>query len=95
MFEEKPVLPTKRALDELSDIDLDINDAVYILENGFEIRKRGRNVIERGMIRGNKVINVVAVDLGGYYKLIHAGEFTLSRKFKKLTRCKDEDKNGF
>lgn len=90
MIEEKPVLPTKRALDELSDIDLDLHDAVYILENGFEIRKRGRNVIEKGIQRGSKVINVVAVDLGGYYKLIHAGEFTLSRKFKKLIKGKNE-----
>ena len=61
-----------------------------VLEKGFEIRKRKKNIIERGIQRGNNVKNVVVVDLGGYYKLIHAGEFTLSKKVKKLMR----DKNG-
>ena len=42
------------------------------------------------VLKSNKVINVVVVDLGDYYKLIHAGKFTLSKKFKKLMR----DKNG-
>ncbi|MDP2750813.1 MAG: hypothetical protein Q8O89_08335 [Nanoarchaeota archaeon] len=85
-YDGKPVLPTKNAMDELSDIDLDLYDAVCILNDGFEIRKRSRNVIERCMQTGNKVINVVVVDLGSHYKLIHAGEFTLSRKFKRMMK---------
>lgn len=85
-YNGKQVLPTKTAMDELSDIDLDLNDAVYILENGFEIRKRRANITERGIQRGNKIMNVVAVDLGSHYKLIHAGKFTLNRKFKRLIK---------
>lgn len=86
----KPIVPTKTALNELSEIDVDLYKVPEILENGFEIRKRKPNVIERGIQRGNKVLNVVVVDLGDYFKLIHAGEFTLSKKFKKLMR----DKHG-
>ena len=88
-YKAKPILPTKTALDELSDIGMDLGKVPEILENGFEIRKRKKNIIERGIQRGNKVVNVVVVDLGDYYKLIHAGEFTLSKKFKKMV-----SKNG-
>ncbi len=87
----KQILPTKTAMDELSDIGIDLYYAAYILENGFEIRKRGRGVIERGIQKGSKVINIVVVDLGAHYKLIHAGEFTLSRKFKRLIKLKKEE----
>ena len=79
-FKGKPILPTKTALNELSDIDVNLYEIPDILENGFEVRKRAKNIIEKGVQRGNKVINVVVVDLGDYYKLIHAGEFTLNKK---------------
>ena len=88
-YKGKPILPTKTALNELSEIDVNLYEVPEILENGFQIRKRKKNIIERGVQRGNKVINVVVVDLGDYYKLIHAGEFTLSKKFKKLMRNKN------
>ena len=90
-YKGKPIMPTKAALNELSEIDLNLYEVPDILENGFQIRKRKKNIIERAIRRGNKVINVVVVDVGDYYKLIHAGEFTLTKKFKKLMR----DKNGF
>lgn len=89
-YQGKPILPTKMALTELSEIGASLSDVPDILRHGFEIRKRKKNIIERGLRRGNKAINVVVVDLGEYYKLIHAGEFTLSKKFKKLVR----DQNG-
>ncbi len=79
-YKGKPILPTKTALNELSDIDVNLYEVSEILEKGFKIRKRKKNIIERGIQRGNKVINVVMVDMGNYYKLIHAGEFTLSKK---------------
>jgi len=88
-YRGKPIFPTKTVLNELSEIDLNLYEVPNILESGFEIRKRKKNVIERCVQRGNKAINVVVVDLGDYYKLIHAGEFTLSKKFKKLMRHKD------
>ena len=89
-YKGKPIFPTKTALNELSEIDVNLYEVPEILEKGFEIRKRAKNITERGIQRGNKVINVVVVDMENYYKLIHAGEFTLSKKFKKLMR----DKNG-
>ena len=89
-YKGKPILPTKAALNELSEIDLNLYEVPEVLEKGFEIRKRKGNIVEKGIQRGNKVINVVVVDLGDYYKLIHAGEFTLSKKFKNLMR----EKNG-
>ena len=90
VYKGKPIIPTKTALNELSEIDVNLYEVPEILEKGFKVRNRAKNITERGIQRGNKVINVVVVDLGNYYKLIHAGEFTLSKKFKKLMR----DKNG-
>ena len=88
-YKGKPILPTKTALNELSDINVNLYEVPEILEKGFEVRKRAKNITERGIQRGKKVINVVVVDLGDYYKLIHAAEFTLSKKFKKLMRYKN------
>ena len=87
-YKGKPILPTKTALNELSEIDVSLYEVPEILEEGFEIRKRKKNVIERGIQRGNRVINVVVVDLGDYYKLIHAGEFTLSKKIQNPKKSK-------
>lgn len=83
-------MPTKTAMDEMSDNDIDLYDVVEILQNGFPIRKRKQNIIEKGITKGNKVINVVVVDMGNYYKLIHTGKFTLTKKFKKLIGEKNE-----
>ena len=87
-YKGKPILPTKTALNELSEIDVNLYEVPEILEKGFEVRKRAKNITERGVQRGNKIINVVVVDLGNYYKLIHAGKFSLSKKFRKLMRDK-------
>ena len=80
-------MPTKTAMDELSCIDM--HNVIEILENGFFIRNRKKDVVEKGIKKGNKVINVVIVDMNNSYKLIHAGKFTLSKKFKKMARNKN------
>lgn len=46
-YEGKPILPTKMALNELSGIDVNLSEVPEILERGFEIRKRKKNIIER------------------------------------------------
>ncbi|MBS3128525.1 hypothetical protein J4410_05240 [Candidatus Woesearchaeota archaeon] len=86
IYQGKSLIPTKIAVQELSEIDSTLYDVVEILEKGFPIRKRAKSIIERGMQKGNKIVNVVIVDVGNYYKLIHAGQFTASRKFKKLMK---------
>lgn len=63
-YNGKPLLPTKTALNELSEIDINLYEIPEILEKGFEVRKRAKNIIERGVRRGNKIINIVVVDLG-------------------------------
>ncbi|MBI4149571.1 hypothetical protein HY491_03925, partial [Candidatus Woesearchaeota archaeon] len=63
-YKGKPILPTKAVLDELGNIDVNLYDVPEILEKGFEIRRRAKNITERGVQRGNKIINVVVVDLG-------------------------------
>jgi len=89
-YKGKPIMPTKTAMDELNEIDSDLYKVAEILEKGAELRKRKKNIIERAVKKGNKIINVVVADMGDYYKLIHAGQFTLTKKFKKLMRDKNE-----
>lgn len=91
IYNGKPIMPTKVAMNELNEINLDLYKVVEILETGFQLRKRKKNIIEKAVKKGNKIINIVIVDMDNYYKLIHAGEFTLSKKFRKLMG----DKNGF
>ncbi|MBI2558338.1 hypothetical protein HYW20_03370 [Candidatus Woesearchaeota archaeon] len=45
----KPILPTKTALNELSEINVNLNEVPEILEKGFEVRKRKKNITERGI----------------------------------------------
>lgn len=90
-YKGKPIMPTKAVLDELSNINLDLYEVQKILEKGFEIKKRKKNITEKAIRKGAKVVNVVVVDMGNFYKLIHVGEFTLTKKFRKLM----EGKNGF
>ena len=88
-YNGKSIIPTKGVLNELNKIDLDLYGVVKILETGFEVRKREKNIIERAITKKNKVTNVVIADMDSYYKLIHVGEFTLTKKFRE----KMEDKN--
>jgi hypothetical protein len=74
--------------------NIDLNDVVEILENGYDCgtgkRKEGRG--ERCFRRGNKVFKAVVVQTSVMYpdsfqedvwRLIHVGKFTYSRKHKQ------------
>lgn len=89
-YKGKPVIPIKMVLDELSKIDMDLDEVPKILEKGFTLRKRKKNIMEKAIRKGAKVINVVVIDMGNFYKLIHVGEFTLTKKFRKLMEGKNE-----
>ncbi|MDP7323728.1 MAG: hypothetical protein QF632_03125 [Candidatus Woesearchaeota archaeon] len=89
-YEGKPILPTKAALTELSKIDMDLHEVAFILKQGFQLRKRKKHITEKAIIKGNKIRNVVIIEYEHCCKLIHAGEFSLSRKFKNKV-C---EKNG-
>ena len=74
----KPLIPTRRALDEMERINIDMYKTVEMLDNGFDCSRSRRklNLFERCIRRRGKVIKVVVADIGNYFKIIHAGEFT-------------------
>ncbi|MBI2142776.1 hypothetical protein HYU20_00325 [Candidatus Woesearchaeota archaeon] len=74
----KPLIPTKKSLDEMSRHNVDMYKAKEILEEGFDCArsKRKSNIDERGVRRSGKIVKVVVADTGSYYKIIHVGEFT-------------------
>ena len=76
---------SRSACAELLREDLDLYDVLEVLEKGFEPQKRKKDIVERCLVRGNKVIKAVVAlndrrhpegDIEHYWTLIHAGRFT-------------------
>lgn len=74
----KTLIPTKKALGEMSRHNVDMYKVKEILDEGFDCArsKRKRNMDERGVRRSGKIVKVVVADTGSYCKIIHVGEFT-------------------
>ena len=79
------LVPTYTALRELQELDMDLFDAVNVLEYGFDCPKSRRSpgVHERCIREGNKVIRIVVVpwevsyhdgSIEKVWKVIHAGK---------------------
>ena len=79
------IVPTNQARREMEELDIDLFDAVDILENGFDCAKstRGARVYERGIRKGKKILRVVVVQIEVQYhdrsvekiwKVIHVGK---------------------
>ena len=90
------MIPTKTALNEMDEVGIDMYKVVDILNQGFDCSrsKREKHIEEKCFQRGNKIIKIVVIDKETYYKIIHIGKFTVSKKFKKtISGAKNE--NGF
>lgn len=81
-YDGKPVIPTKRTMQELEEEGLDLDDVAEILKKGFDCSrsKRRTSVEEKCVQRKNAIIKIVVEDVGDYWKLIHVGSF--KRRFK-------------
>ncbi|MFC1752556.1 hypothetical protein ACFL96_04085 [Thermoproteota archaeon] len=71
---------SRSANHEMLKENLDIYDVLEVLEQGYEPSKRRKDIVERCLVRGRKVIKAV-VGLNhrkeeSYWTLIHAGRFT-------------------
>jgi len=72
---------SKEVFYELLKLGMDLNDVLFILENGFDCgEKRRKNIIEKCLIRKNKVLKVVVelkVSKKGneYWKIRHVGMY--------------------
>lgn len=84
MHKIKCLIPTKAAAEEMMDLNLHISDIGYILKNGLDLGKRGKGVVEKGVIKGKKIIKVVCVEMDNYIKVIHVGEISYTKKFKRI-----------
>lgn len=76
-YKGKPVMPTKRSMQELEEEALDLEDVVAVLRKGFDCSKskRRKTVEEKCIQRRRAIIKIVVEDLGDYWKLIHVGSF--------------------
>ena len=75
----KPLIPTRDSATELSYLNLDLDDAILILNEGFDCSRsnRAKNIVERCRQKGNKIIKIVVAEMETHWKLIHAGKFTI------------------
>ena len=77
-YQNKPINSTKRASQELWQLGLDLDDILVILEKGYDCSasKRKKEVIEKCIAKGKKIIKIVLIDCESYWLLIHVGEFS-------------------
>ena len=79
-FEGLRLIPSRTAVRELQKHRLTLNYCKFILENGYEYRKRKENTTERCLDRGDKTYTVVAVKSFSYfhnedvYLITHVGK---------------------
>lgn len=68
------------------EVGLDMYKAIDILNNGFKCSRsrRSKNIIEKCIQKGSKIIKIVLVNKQDFYLLIHVGVFTISKKFRKM-----------
>lgn len=81
-YQGKEIKATKNASEELWQHKKDLWDILKILEEGYPCSrsKRGDNIMEMCITRGNKVFKAVVADCGSYWLLIHFGKFSYKRR---------------
>ena len=87
-YQNKEVEVPKSVQYELTELGLMLSEVVYILENGFDCSrsKRKKDIIEKCMRFGNKVVKVVAQKkfrLSGkeFWRIRHAGIMGMRREW--------------
>ena len=84
-FRELKIIPSKSASREMSNLGLDISDCKHILEEGYKVTKRSKNIVERCFDKGSKTYKVVAGKSYNYtlkeeiYIIMHVGKISKKR----------------
>ncbi len=87
------LVPSASAYKELEDLVLDLNDVKKILEQGFDCSKgkRGKDVLERCLREGNKVLRAVVVkDFNKFFKsdvwvVIHISKHAWKKEYSEAS----------
>ena len=86
-YRKKPLILDYNSgvISELEEEDMDLDDVIHIMENGFDCprSKRKRGTLERCIQKKNRIIKVVIVETDDYWLLRHAGSFKLSKRKKR------------
>ena len=82
MFRERPILfDKKRHVDkEMIDNQIDDLKIIEILEDGSEVKKRKKGIVERWLHKGRYIYIAVAEDYGDYWLIRHLGKIKATRK---------------
>jgi len=90
LFQDLPLIPSRSAMTELYDNNLDLTDVLNVLEQGYDCPKgkRSKEIIERCLDQKRKTIRVVIAKSFNYHLdsevwvIIHVG-VTTKRKVRK------------
>jgi hypothetical protein len=76
-WQEKPIIPTRAAAEEMSRHKVDLYKVSSILERGFDCGlKRKAGIYEKCVrLRRNRVLKVVVEDRETFWRLRHVGSF--------------------
>ena len=66
--------------------DIDIECIIDALENGVEVKKRKKGIIEKWQIVGKHIIIIAVEDCGDYWLIRHVGKIKATRKKIRIIR---------
>ena len=81
-WKEKPMIfDNKRHADkEAIDLNIHPEDIIEILEDGSEVKKRKKGIVERWLHKGRYIYIAVAEDYGDYWLIRHLGKIKATKK---------------
>ena len=89
IYKNRPLIPTRTAMNELFKYGYDLFDVLEILELGYDCpkSKRAKNIIERCINKKGKIIRVVIADSYNWSmdtKVWAITHFGITKKSKKM-----------
>ena len=81
------VVDHKRNVDsEMVECDIDLECIIEALDNGVEVKKRKKGIIEKWNIVGKHIVIIVVEDCDDYWLIRHVGKIKATRKKTKIMR---------
>jgi len=84
----KPLVPdhVRNADEEMIECSMGTEDIAEILEEGKEVRKRAKGIIEKWLHRGDFIYIVAVEDCDEYWLIRHVGKIRATKKKINLLR---------
>ncbi len=87
-WKDKPLIPdhNRNADGEMIELGLETHQIIDLLENGKEINKRKKSIIEKWCHRGQNIYIVAVEEYEDYWLIRHVGKIRATKNKLKLMR---------